>query len=157
MCFCLLPPIGMQTVVLANPLLLFSPWTNACCLCRVCKHAWWLCYQGTLVFSCLCSVRNISNHHFICLLAISLLLILFLAGSLYWFRVMEYFRWFRPAAESFLKVPFFGAISYLTLAVSPVCIVFAVLWAVYRQYTYAWIGQDILVSATICSITCLSL
>jgi hypothetical protein len=35
--------------------------------------------------------------------------------------------------------------------------VFAVLWAVYRQYPYAWIGQDILVSATFCSITRLSM
>ncbi|KAM0890979.1 hypothetical protein ACQ4PT_026742 [Festuca glaucescens] len=61
-------------------------------------------------------------------------------------------RWFRPAAESFLKVPFFGAISYLTLAVSPFCVVFAVLWAVYRQYPYAWIGQDILGIALIVTV-----
>ncbi|KAL6635390.1 hypothetical protein ACP70R_028061 [Stipagrostis hirtigluma subsp. patula] len=53
-------------------------------------------------------------------------------------------RWFKPAAESFVKVPFFGAVSYLSLAVCPFCIVFAVLWAVYRQMPYAWIGQDIL-------------
>ncbi|KAL6911283.1 hypothetical protein ACP4OV_000088 [Aristida adscensionis] len=53
-------------------------------------------------------------------------------------------RWFKPAAESFVKVPFFGAVSYLTLAVCPFCIVFAVLWAVYRRMHYAWIGQDIL-------------
>uniref|UniRef100_A0A0D9VMV2 PA domain-containing protein n=1 Tax=Leersia perrieri TaxID=77586 RepID=A0A0D9VMV2_9ORYZ len=53
-------------------------------------------------------------------------------------------RWFKPAAESFVKVPFFGAVSYLTIAVCPFCIVFAVIWAVYRRMTYAWIGQDIL-------------
>ncbi|KAF7051890.1 hypothetical protein CFC21_060079, partial [Triticum aestivum] len=41
-------------------------------------------------------------------------------------------RWFKPAAKSFVEVPFFGAVSYLTLAVCPFCIVFAVLWAVYR-------------------------
>ncbi|OEL37907.1 Signal peptide peptidase-like 4 [Dichanthelium oligosanthes] len=51
---------------------------------------------------------------------------------------------FKPAAESFVKVPFFGAVSYLTLAVCPICIVFAVLWGVYRRLPYAWIGQDIL-------------
>jgi signal peptide peptidase-like protein 2B len=61
-------------------------------------------------------------------------------------------RWFRPAAESFVKVPFFGAVSYLTLAVSPFCVVFAVLWAVYRQYAYAWIGQDILGIALIVTV-----
>ncbi|KAL5207610.1 hypothetical protein ABZP36_032045, partial [Zizania latifolia] len=31
-------------------------------------------------------------------------------------------RWFKPAAESFVKVPFLGAVSYLTLAVCPFCI-----------------------------------
>ncbi|KVH95424.1 Peptidase A22B, signal peptide peptidase [Cynara cardunculus var. scolymus] len=53
-------------------------------------------------------------------------------------------RWFKQAAQSFIKVPFFGAVSYLTLAVLPFCIVFAVLWAVYRETKFAWIGQDIL-------------
>ncbi|KAG0535560.1 hypothetical protein BDA96_04G376400 [Sorghum bicolor] len=53
-------------------------------------------------------------------------------------------RWFKPAAGSFVKVPFFGAVSYLTLAVCPFCIVFAVLWGVYRRLSFAWIGQDIL-------------
>jgi hypothetical protein len=61
------------------------------------------------------------------------------------------FRWFKPAAGSFVKVPFFGAVSYLTLAVCPFCIVFAVLWAVYRRMPYAWIGQDVLVSADLFS------
>uniref|UniRef100_A0A0E0Q2Z2 PA domain-containing protein n=2 Tax=Oryza TaxID=4527 RepID=A0A0E0Q2Z2_ORYRU len=61
-------------------------------------------------------------------------------------------RWFRAASESFFKVPFFGAVSYLTLAVSPFCIVFAVLWAVHRHFTYAWIGQDILGIALIITV-----
>lgn len=59
------------------------------------------------------------------------------------------FRWFEPAAESFVKVPFLGAVSYLTLAVSPFCIAFAVVWAVFRRVSFAWIGQDILVRMNI--------
>lgn len=55
------------------------------------------------------------------------------------------FRWFQHAGESFVKVPFFGAISYLTLAVCPFCIAFSVIWAVFRRISFAWIGQDILV------------
>ncbi|GJY08595.1 putative RNA-directed DNA polymerase, partial [Tanacetum coccineum] len=51
-------------------------------------------------------------------------------------------RWFKHAAQSYIKVPFYGAISYLTIAVMPFCIVFAVLWAVYRETKFAWIGQD---------------
>lgn len=35
--------------------------------------------------------------------------------------------------------------SYLTLAISPFCIAFAVVWGVKRQLSFAWIGQDILV------------
>lgn len=54
-------------------------------------------------------------------------------------------RWFQRAGDAYVKVPFLGPISYLTLAVSPFCIVFAVLWAVYRIASFAWIGQDVLV------------
>ncbi|KAH1189590.1 Signal peptide peptidase-like 2 [Glycine max] len=61
-------------------------------------------------------------------------------------------RWFKHAGESYIKVPFLGAISYLTLAVSPFCITFSILWAVYRNESFAWIGQDILGIALI--ITC---
>nr|XP_043607908.1 signal peptide peptidase-like 2 [Erigeron canadensis] len=61
-------------------------------------------------------------------------------------------RWFKHAAQSFIKVPFFGAVSYLTLAVMPFCIVFAVLWAVYRESKFAWIGQDILGIALIITV-----
>lgn len=53
-------------------------------------------------------------------------------------------RWFKHASESYVKLPFVGAISYLTLAVTPFCITFAVFWAVYRDKSFSWIGQDIL-------------
>ena len=58
--------------------------------------------------------------------------------------LLSCFRWFRRFGESYVKVPFLGAVSYLTLAICPFCIAFAVFWAVKRQYSYAWIGQDIL-------------
>lgn len=61
-------------------------------------------------------------------------------------------RCFEHAAGSFIKIPVFGAVSYLALAVSPFCIVCAVLWAVYRREAYAWIGQDILGIALILTV-----
>lgn len=64
-----------------------------------------------------------------------------------------FFRWFKRAGEAFIKVPFFGAVSYLTLAVSPFCITFAVVWAVYRDVSFAWIGQDILVSISFSTVS----
>lgn len=61
-------------------------------------------------------------------------------------------RWFKCTGESFIKLPIFGAVSYLTLAVSPFCITFAVVWAVYRNYSFGWIGQDILGIALIITV-----
>ncbi|KAK4483476.1 hypothetical protein RD792_010668 [Penstemon davidsonii] len=52
--------------------------------------------------------------------------------------------WFEYVAESYVKVPVLGAVSYLTIAISPFCIAFGVLWAVHRHVSFAWIGQDIL-------------
>ncbi|KAK6162319.1 hypothetical protein DH2020_002160 [Rehmannia glutinosa] len=66
--------------------------------------------------------------------------------------LLSCFRWFDHAAESFVKVPFLGAVSYLTLAVSPFCMAFAVLWAVFRRVSFAWIGQDILGIALIITV-----
>lgn len=62
-----------------------------------------------------------------------------------WRRSKFSFRWSRLAGQSFIELPLFGAVSYLTLVVSPFCIAFAVLWAIYRTISFAWIGQDILV------------
>ncbi|XP_072968904.1 signal peptide peptidase-like 4 [Typha angustifolia] len=61
-------------------------------------------------------------------------------------------RWFKHAADSFVKVPFLGAVSHLTLAISPFCILFAVLWAIFRHIYFAWIGQDILGIALIITV-----
>lgn len=62
------------------------------------------------------------------------------------------FRWFEHAGQSFVKVPIFGALSYLTLAISPFCIAFAVVWAAHRRHSFAWIGQDILGIALIITV-----
>ncbi|KAL5081076.1 hypothetical protein RYX36_009497 [Vicia faba] len=61
-------------------------------------------------------------------------------------------RWFKHASETYVKLPFIGAVSYLTLAVTPFCITFAVFWAVYRDKSFAWIGQDILGIALIITV-----
>ncbi|GMH22461.1 hypothetical protein Nepgr_024304 [Nepenthes gracilis] len=66
--------------------------------------------------------------------------------------LLSSFRRFEQARESFVEVPFVGAVSYLTLAVSPFCIAFAVVWAVYRRVSFAWIGQDILGIALILTV-----
>ncbi|KAH7691728.1 Peptidase A22B signal peptide peptidase protein [Dioscorea alata] len=86
---------------------------------------------------------------------VELLVILFCIGGVEGLQtclVVLLSRWFKRAGESFIKVPFFGDVSYLTLAVSPFCIAFAVIWAVYRRISFAWIGQDILGIALIITV-----
>ncbi|GAB2224629.1 hypothetical protein Droror1_Dr00005392 [Drosera rotundifolia] len=61
-------------------------------------------------------------------------------------------RVFKSAGQSFVKLPFLGAVSHLTLAVTPFCIAFAAVWAVYRNVSFAWIGQDILGIALIVTV-----
>lgn len=86
---------------------------------------------------------------------VELLVVLFCIGGIEGLQtclVALLARWFKGTAESYIKVPFFGAVSYLTLAVSPSCIAFAVVWAVYRNVSFAWIGQDILGIALIITV-----
>ncbi|CAN1253871.1 Signal peptide peptidase-like 2 [Linum perenne] len=86
---------------------------------------------------------------------IELLVVLFCIGGVEGLQtclVALLSRWFKQAGESCIKVPVLGAVSYLTLAVSPFCIAFAVVWAIYRNSTYGWIGQDILGIALIITV-----
>ena len=46
----------------------------------------------------------------------------------------------------YITIPFFGTTSVLALIVSPLCVTFAIVWAVYRHTSCAWVAQDILVS-----------
>lgn len=86
---------------------------------------------------------------------IALLVVLFCIGGaegLQTCLVALLSRWFKSLAESYVKVPLLGAVSYLTLAVSPFCVIFATLWAVYRDRHFAWIGQDVLGIALIITV-----
>ncbi|OAY56509.2 signal peptide peptidase-like 2 [Manihot esculenta] len=86
---------------------------------------------------------------------VELLVVLFCVGGVEGLQtclVALLSRWFKHAGESYVKIPFFGALSYLTLAVSPFCIAFAAVWAVYRNVSLAWIGQDILGIALIITV-----
>ncbi|RXH77023.1 hypothetical protein DVH24_019911 [Malus domestica] len=86
---------------------------------------------------------------------VELLVVLFCIGGVEGLQtclVALLLRWFKRTGESYIKVPILGAVSHLTLAVSPFCITFSVLWAVYRNISFAWIGQDILGIALIITV-----
>eukprot|EP00250_Pteridium_aquilinum_P008502 c17997_g1_i1 orf=254-1870(-) len=61
-------------------------------------------------------------------------------------------RWFTRANGLYANIPFLGPVSLLTLLVSPFCISFATIWAVYRHLSFAWVAQDILGIALIITV-----
>lgn len=78
---------------------------------------------------------------------IDILVVLFAIGGAEGFQtclVALLSRWFKRTAESYIKVPILGPVSYLTLAITPLCIAFATIWAVHRDASFGWIGQDVL-------------
>ncbi|CAN6711000.1 unnamed protein product [Malus baccata var. baccata] len=88
---------------------------------------------------------------------VEILVVLFCIGGIEGLQTclvtfLSCFSWFKHAGDSYVRLPIFGAVSYLTLAVAPFCIAFAVLWAVYRRISFAWIGQDILGIALIITV-----
>ncbi|KAI5065778.1 hypothetical protein GOP47_0018402 [Adiantum capillus-veneris] len=61
-------------------------------------------------------------------------------------------RWFTRANGLYANLPLVGPVSLLTLIVSPFCITFATVWAVYRHLSFAWVAQDILGIALIITV-----
>ncbi|XP_073119118.1 signal peptide peptidase-like 4 [Henckelia pumila] len=112
---------------------------------------------SAICFIVIASCFLLMLYKFMSHLFIEILVVLFCIGGVEGLQtclvsLLSCFRWFEPAAECHVKVPFLGTVSYLTLAVSPLCISFAVLWAVYRHVSFAWIGQDILGIALIVTV-----
>ncbi|CAN1300658.1 Signal peptide peptidase-like 2 [Linum perenne] len=88
---------------------------------------------------------------------VELLVVLFCIGGIEGLQTclvafLSRYKWFKSASESYVKIPVLGIFSYLTLAVSPFCIAFAAVWAVYRNASFAWIGQDVLGIALIVTV-----
>ncbi|KAL3619923.1 Signal peptide peptidase-like 3 [Castilleja foliolosa] len=50
----------------------------------------------------------------------------------------------RSCERKTVNLPLLGEVSYLSLGVLIFCLVFAIVWAINRNASYSWIGQDIL-------------
>ncbi|KAE9615592.1 putative PA domain, peptidase A22B, signal peptide peptidase [Lupinus albus] len=105
---------------------------------------------AAILFVLFASCFLVMLYKFMSYWSVEILVVLFCIGGVEGLQtcliaLLSCFRCFQHAAQTFVKIPFFGAVPYLALAVTPFCIVFAVVWAVYRRVSYAWIGQDILV------------
>nr|CAB3489764.1 unnamed protein product [Digitaria exilis] len=53
-------------------------------------------------------------------------------------------RIFKDCGKRTVSLPILGEVLTLSVGIVPFCVVFAVLWAVYRHASLAWIGQDVL-------------
>jgi len=53
-------------------------------------------------------------------------------------------RIFKDCGQKTVQLPFLGEVLIISVGTVPFCVVFAILWAVYRHAPFAWIGQDIL-------------
>ncbi|RLM57923.1 hypothetical protein C2845_PM18G06110 [Panicum miliaceum] len=51
---------------------------------------------------------------------------------------------FKDCEQKTVQLPFLGEVLTISVGIVPFCVVFAILWAVYRHASFAWIGQDIL-------------
>ncbi|XP_062182467.1 signal peptide peptidase-like 2 isoform X3 [Phragmites australis] len=52
-------------------------------------------------------------------------------------------RIFKDCGQKTVQLPFLGEVLILSVAIIPFCMAFAILWAVYRHASCAWIGQDV--------------
>jgi len=102
---------------------------------------------SAILFVVIASCFLILIYKFMSLWFLELLVVIFCIGGVEGLQtclVALLSRWLTRARRLYVHIPFCGAVSALTLAVLPFCITFAVVWAVYRRNSFAWIGQDIL-------------
>ncbi|KAH8950999.1 hypothetical protein BDL97_09G002200 [Sphagnum fallax] len=102
---------------------------------------------SAVLFLVLASVFLILLYYFMSNWFLILLVILFCIGGFEGLQtcvVSLLSRWFPRLAATYINVPILGSLSKLGLIVAPFCITFSVLWGVFRQASFAWVGQDIL-------------
>jgi signal peptide peptidase-like protein 2B len=107
------------------------------------------------LFMVMASVFLLVLYYFMSQWFLILLVVLFCIGGfegLQTCMVSLLSRWFTQAAGTFFSVPVLGSMSVLSLTVAPFALSFAVLWGIYRNLSFAWIGQDVLGISLILSV-----
>ncbi|EFJ28538.1 hypothetical protein SELMODRAFT_93092 [Selaginella moellendorffii] len=110
---------------------------------------------SAVLFAVFASVFLILVYFFMSKWFLTLLVVIFCFGGVEGLQtclVAFLSRWFTHTSRKFVLLPVFGSVSVLSMLVSPFCITFAVLWAVYRHVNFAWIAQDILGIALIVTV-----
>ncbi|KAF0895485.1 hypothetical protein E2562_013581 [Oryza meyeriana var. granulata] len=103
--------------------------------------------KGAIVFIIVASVFLLLLFYFMSSWFVWLLIVLFCIGGIEGMHVCLVTlltRIFKDCGQKTIQFPFFGEVLTLSVVIIPFCTIFAILWAVYRHASFAWIGQDIL-------------
>lgn len=103
--------------------------------------------KGAIVFIIVASVFLLLLFYFMSSWFVWVLIILFCIGGIEGMHVCLVkllARIFKDFGQKTVQLPFFGEVLTLSVGIIPFCVVFTVLWAVYRHASFAWIGQDVL-------------
>ncbi|KAF7046857.1 hypothetical protein CFC21_055854 [Triticum aestivum] len=103
--------------------------------------------KGAGVFVIVASVFLLLLFYFMSSWVAWLLIVLFCIGGVEGMHVCLVTiisRIFKGWGNNTVQLPFYGEVLALSVGIVPSCTVFAILWAVYRHSSFAWIGQDIL-------------
>ncbi|GJN40139.1 hypothetical protein PR202_gb29314 [Eleusine coracana subsp. coracana] len=104
--------------------------------------------KGAIVFIIVASVFLLLLFYFMSSWFVWVLIVLFCIGGIEGMHaclVTLFSRIFKDCGHRTVQLPLLGEVLSLSVGILPFCVVFAVLWAVYRHASFAWIGQDILV------------
>ncbi|KAJ0092119.1 hypothetical protein Patl1_26230 [Pistacia atlantica] len=103
--------------------------------------------KGAIVFIITASTFLVLLYFFMSSWFVWLLIVLFCIGGVEGMHnciVTLVLRKCRNCGRKMVNLPLFDEVSILSLVVLMFCVAFAVVWAVHRQASYSWVGQDIL-------------
>ncbi|XP_062182465.1 signal peptide peptidase-like 2 isoform X1 [Phragmites australis] len=102
--------------------------------------------KGAIVFIIVASVFLLLLFYFMSSSFVWVLIVLFCIGGVEGMHVCLVTllsRIFKDCGQKTVQLPFLGEVLILSVAIIPFCMAFAILWAVYRHASCAWIGQDV--------------
>ncbi|XP_039020721.1 signal peptide peptidase-like 3 isoform X2 [Hibiscus syriacus] len=103
--------------------------------------------KGAVVFVITASAFLVLLYFFMSAWFVWLLIVLFCIGGVQGMHnciMTPITRKCRNVLQKTLNFPLFGKTSVVSFVVALCCLIFAVVWAVERQASYSWVGQDIL-------------
>ncbi|NP_001346469.1 uncharacterized protein LOC100217036 precursor [Zea mays] len=111
------------------------------------KEVFEISAKGAFIFIIVASVFLLLLFYFMSSWFVWVLIVLFCIGGIEGMHaclVTLLARIFKDCGQKTVQLPVLGEVLILSVGIVPFCAVFAILWAVYRHASFAWIGQDVL-------------